>query len=163
MKFRKQKRHVMDLLFTLGLFAVFAILSLLIVMVGAGVYQSTTARMEENYTTRTTLSYITEKLHQHDRSGGIRMTSVEGVPAISMEESIDGVSYTTYIYYYDGNVCELFTATRNEPTCRRGTPVLEAAGLEIEEIGEQCYRLTVTDGSGRTAQTFVRPVSRLAK
>lgn len=161
MKFRGQRRHAIDLVFTLGLFAVFALLAMMLVMIGANAYRATAARMENNFTTRTSLAYISEKMHQYDRLDGIRMAEVEGRPAVAMQEAINGTPYTTYIYFYDGNVCELFIETDSTPECGQGTPVIEAENMEIEEVADQCFRLTVTDKGGNTAQTFVRPVSKL--
>ena len=157
--FRKQKRHVMDLVFTLGLFAVFAILSMMIVASAAQAYQSTAARMENNYMMRTSVSYITEKISQHDQSGSISMSEVEGEPAIAMEEDVDGTSYTTYIYFYDGNIRELLMKTGGKPLLRMGTAMVDADALDIEEVKEGVFRITVTDNSGLTTESFVRAVS----
>lgn len=158
MRFERQRRHVIDLLFTLVLFAVFAVLSLLIVMIGANAYKSTAARMDDNYTTRTALAYITEKVHQYDNADSICLTQIEEVPALSLTETIQDTRYITYIYYYGGHICELFTRAEDKPALKQGTALIEAQGLWMETETDGSFKLTVTDRSGNRTQTYVRPV-----
>lgn len=61
----KQKNHVVDLLFSLALFCVFAASALTIVIMGADVYQKSVNDMNRNSTIRTSLSYLSEKIHQN--------------------------------------------------------------------------------------------------
>ena len=48
-RFRTQKDHVVDFLFTLALFCVFAASALTVVVTGANVYRQTVRRMDQNY------------------------------------------------------------------------------------------------------------------
>ena len=67
MKFRGQRSsHIIDLLFVLSLFCVFTVCAFLVVSIGANVYRATAENMENTYSTRTALAYVTEKLRQHD-------------------------------------------------------------------------------------------------
>lgn len=66
MKFQKQSGHVVDFLFTLSLFGVFTICALIVAAIGVQVYQNTVSNMENNYTVRTSLTYVAEKIRQHD-------------------------------------------------------------------------------------------------
>ena len=70
---RQRQNHFIDVLFTLGLLCVFAASALAVVLIGAHVYQSTAADMDANYTTRTSLSYVAEKVRQHNESGSISL------------------------------------------------------------------------------------------
>lgn len=58
--------HITDLLFSLGLLCLFTISSLTVLLIGAHVYKQTALDMKTNYTTRTALTYVAEKVRQHD-------------------------------------------------------------------------------------------------
>ena len=54
--FGAQKGHVVDFLFTLALFCVFAASALMVVVIGANVYRQTVRGMDSNYDSRTSLT-----------------------------------------------------------------------------------------------------------
>ena len=56
---QKQEKHfIVDILFVLALFGVFAVSALALVTIGADVYQHTVEDMGVNYESRTAVSYI---------------------------------------------------------------------------------------------------------
>ena len=63
---RNQEKHfIVDILFVLALFGVFAVSALALVTIGADVYQHTVEDMGVNYESRTAVSYILEKVRQN--------------------------------------------------------------------------------------------------
>lgn len=56
--------HVIDFLFAAALFGVFLVSSVMVIAVGAGAYRNITEKSQEDYTLRTSLSYVNEKLRQ---------------------------------------------------------------------------------------------------
>ena len=62
MKKIRNEGHIVDFLFVLGLFFVFAFSALMLILIGSGVYKKTVDRMNENFNLRTTTAYITEKI-----------------------------------------------------------------------------------------------------
>ena len=65
---QKQEKHfIVDILFVLALFGVFAVSALALVTIGADVYQHTVEDMGVNYESRTAVSYIMEKVRQNVR------------------------------------------------------------------------------------------------
>lgn len=159
MNFQKPKRHVIDWVFMLGLFALFAMLCVILLMMGANVYQKITRRMDNDSMARISLSYISEKIHQADQEGSVRMTKVEDTPALALTAEKKNTSYTTYIYYYEGNVCELLIKSGKTPVCSQGTPVAEVQNLTLEEAEEGCFHVSVTDSSGQVTESYIRAVS----
>lgn len=65
--------HITDLLFSLGLLCLFTISSLTVLLIGAHVYKQTALDMKTNYTTRTALTYVAEKVRQHDSTSSISL------------------------------------------------------------------------------------------
>ena len=77
---QKQEKHfIVDILFVLALFGVFAVSALALVTIGADVYQHTVEDMGVNYESRTAVSYIMEKVRQNDTADSIFLTDLENV------------------------------------------------------------------------------------
>ena len=66
MDLKNARKHSTDILFVLLLFLVFTSSALAVILLGAKVYQNTASRMESNYTVRTALAYVTEKIRHAD-------------------------------------------------------------------------------------------------
>lgn len=80
--------HITDLLFSLGLLCLFTISSLTVLLIGAHVYKQTALDMKTNYTTRTALTYVAEKVRQHDSTSSISLGTLEDAPALELSESL---------------------------------------------------------------------------
>ncbi len=100
-------KHIVDVLFVLALFGIFAASAFMLVTLGANVYKQTVAHMNENYGERTAYAYITEKIRQNDKLGSITTEDLEGTPALVFTQQVEDVEYCTYLYYYDGYLKEL--------------------------------------------------------
>jgi hypothetical protein len=59
-----KKKHVVNVMFTVLLLGVFALSVVFVSVLGAEVYQSSAAKMQANFDTRTSLVYIAEKVRQ---------------------------------------------------------------------------------------------------
>ena len=68
---QKQDKHIVDVLFVIGLFCIFALSSFFLISIGANIYRKTVAHMDENFNTRTSLSYVVEKIRQADSEGAV--------------------------------------------------------------------------------------------
>ena len=106
---KNETRHMIDVLFVITLFCVFAVCSVLLIAVGAKVYQNTINNMETHFTSTTALSYITEKIRQNDISGNLSIEKFDGNDALVLSSEYNGEEYCTYIYSFNGHLKELFT------------------------------------------------------
>ena len=97
----------MDTVFVAALFVLFAITACLLILIGARQYRATAKAMNANYEVRTASSYLTEKVRQNDCSAGISIVDFAGGNALALTNDVNS-NYTTYIYYYDGYLRELF-------------------------------------------------------
>ena len=98
MPIKQEKRHIVDILFVLALFGVFAFSALILVILGADVYKSTVSSMSQNFESRTACSYITEKIRQNDVYDSVYIDDFEGTKALVFTQDIYGSQYGTYIY-----------------------------------------------------------------
>ena len=147
--------HITDLLFSLGLLCLFTISSLTVLLIGAHVYKQTVLDMKTNYTTRTALTYVAEKVRQHDSTSSISLGTLEDAPALELSESIDGVSYITYIYEDENALKELFVQASQPVTKSQGETILAIQNLSMEQASEHLLRFTVTDEENTSASLFI--------
>ena len=151
MKFRMQQKHVIDFIFPLAVFFVFALSSLSVLVLAARIYSSQTADATDNYMARTSLSYINEKIRQNDTAEGVPIQTLEGKDVLALKSSFDGVGYTTYIYEYEGNLKELFIRDGVDIRLKDGKNIMEIRDFQMEEAQEGCFRFSSRDLSGHTS------------
>lgn len=142
------KGSFIDIILMLGLFALFTITSLVLVVIGSRVYQNITDSMDDNYRLNTAVSYVANKARALDTAGDITLEELDGVRVLRMEQDIEGVRYQTLIYYYDGALRELFIDSAREAELSYGQSILTLSGFTIEQLDGGLYRCTAQIDSG---------------
>lgn len=130
-----RKRHQADSLFTFLLLLIFALFTLVLAGTGGAVYKNGVTHLNENYTSRTAIAYVSEKVRQHDSRNDVFLTSVEDLPALGLRDVFDGEAFLTYIYFYDGCLRELFVRENTAPMASSGTKIVELSSFTIENDG----------------------------
>lgn len=130
-----RKRHQADSLFTFLLLLIFALFTLVLAGTGGAVYKNGVTHLNENYTSRTAIAYVSEKVRQHDSRNDVFLTSVEDLPALGLRDVFDGKAFLTYIYFYDGCLRELFVRENTAPMASSGTKIVELSSFTIENDG----------------------------
>lgn len=162
MDLKNARKHPTDILFVLLLFLVFTSSALAVILLGAKVYQNTASRMESNYTVRTALAYVTEKIRHADESGAISPGELDGLPALILSQEIEGTSYRTYLYFQDGALKELLTESSREVTPEQGTAIVSLAGFSIEKTEDGFYSVRAEDANGEVLSAYIRPRTEVA-
>lgn len=155
MNFSKREKSIVDILFILALFCAFLVSALFIVLFGAKIYRSTAADMETNFTSRTALSYITEKMRQHDTVGGASITFIGGQPVLILNQENDGVDYCTYLFSHDGHLKEITAKESFDFDLSSGQNILALSAFTAEEISDSLYQFQITDADGNQINFFV--------
>ena len=145
MRFRSQNRHVIDFIFPLAVFFVFAASSFAVLVLSANIYNTQTKESNSNYVARTSLAYVNEKIRQND----------EGRDCLVLAGNSDGIAYTTYIYEYDGSLKELFIRDGVSASLKSGKDIMELESFQMEEIEEGLFRFVFTDKDGRKSSSLV--------
>lgn len=158
MNIGKQRNHVIDFIFPISLFFVFAVSSLVVILLAANIYQSTTRESIDQDASRTILSYISEKIHQGDFEGGVSVDTLEDKPCLLLEEIINDTKYCTYIYEYQGHLKELYIKEGIDPSLESGKDILEISAFQAEEVTDSLFRFTITtkDGSQDSITTGIK-------
>ncbi|GHU46477.1 hypothetical protein FACS1894120_3370 [Clostridia bacterium] len=148
-------------LITLGLFTVFTLFLLLVLMTGSTAFRSVSSAMDERFKQRTALFYVTQKIRRAESgsqvslgtiankdSGSIGGEIAGGAPvtAVILREDFDGEVYLTYIYESGGYLKELFVAesevSQTENLADSGFDVLETDSVSFEMPMSNLLRIT---------------------
>lgn len=161
---RKQKKnHIVDVLFVLALFVVFTLSALVLVILGASVYQRTVSYMDENYTSRTASSYLTEKVHQNDLYDSISIGQLESTPALLLNREINDTSYVTYLYLYEGSLRELFMRQEGDigaDPLSAGKEILPLHDWALEMAGDHLLHISLTLEDDSAKELYISLRSR---
>ena len=152
---RTQKKHMIDFLFPIVLFFVFALSALVVILLAAHIYRSSNDGSSMNFTANTSLAYISEKIHQSNDAGAVRLDNLDGLDALVLSQTRNETVYHTYIYYYDGTLRELFTRAENQPAASAGTALLAVDDFRMEQLTDSLLRFTCTDQKGQTCSAVV--------
>lgn len=128
----KEKRSKLTDLLALTVFAVFALCVLLVLLSGAKVYRGLVQRGEENFAARTAARYVTMRVRQ---ARTITVGDFEGCEALVIPENVDGATYLTRLYVYDGHIRELYCAENAALSPADGEKILPADSLRFDLEG----------------------------
>lgn len=156
-QFQEDGRHIVDILFVLVLFGIFATSALLLVTLGANVYKQTVAHMNENYEERTAYAYLTEKIRQNNENGAVSVAEIEGTPALVFTSQLDNAEYSTYLYFHDGYLKELSLRSGSyagSSLLSAGQSILPLAAFSISPVQNNLIKLRVRTNDGNTFMIY---------
>lgn len=139
---KKQVSKMTDVL-ALMVFAVFALCTLLVLLISARIYQNLTDAGEAQFDRRTAARYITTRVHQAE---AVAVEDFEGCPALVILEETDTETYQIRIYFYEGAVRELYCEASAKLLPEDGEAILPAKSLDFALEG---HVLTVDLGLDR--------------
>lgn len=153
--FKKEQHHTVDVLFVITLFLVFAVSVVMLTGTGASVYRNIVDSMTENYDSRTSFTYVINKIHSSDREGLVELGSYEGLDAVLIGEEVNNVNYCTYLYFYDGYMREVFTRFGSEFDPALGTPLFKLKSFSASPVTDSLFRFDIETPEGEKESLFV--------
>ncbi|MDD3367404.1 MAG: DUF4860 domain-containing protein [Lachnospiraceae bacterium] len=152
---KRENSYMVDVLFILVLFFTFAFSSLLLVIIGANIYEHTVSDMSVNFNSRTAFAYVTEKIRQGDQTGAVEVGTLDGQDALQIREEINGDSYTTSIYFHEGNLMELFSRSDADLSASAGQKIMKCNDFQVESVSDHLYRIRLTTEDSKEMSLFV--------
>lgn len=152
MKFN-DRPHSVHILFSLILLCIFAVLSLSLVTIGRDVYTRIAGNLQQNNDLRMAASYTANKIRAYDYEGGVSLINDSGIDILSLAEQDGGLS--TYIYYYNGHLCEyqIFEGEDFQP--ERGEILVELKSCKFA-MTDNSVTFSVTEPGGKSTEVTVR-------
>ncbi len=126
------RKHIVDILFVVSLFALYTICILLISIIGINLYTQGLDISEQNYTIRTSILYLTEKTRQGNLEGGVRVEPLFDGNALVLTRQIEDRNFETWIYTEEGNLNEVLVLEGSQITPRSGQTIMPLQGLKLE-------------------------------
>lgn len=149
MKFRLNREHLsLDFLFILALLCLFSFGSLMAVVMGANTYMKIKDASDSSFELRTPLSYIGMKVRQHDETNAISALQKDGANALVLEVLDGDELCETWIYEYEGNLCEVYLEKDTAFDLKDGIAILPSRGLTFE-MAEDKLTIKAEDHNGK--------------
>lgn len=149
-------QHGMQGAFIFMLLGLFALMSTLMVLLGAQMYRATVDRSQYNNENRVMGAYVRSMIRSMD-DGMISVEAPGGIAALALREVWEGDEYVTWLYQYEGRLYEQFTGADEEFNPARGTVICPANSLSAEIAdGLLTVHLTGGDDAPCTVQVALR-------
>lgn len=157
---RQQENHIIDILFVIALFCIFALSAIFLITIGANIYGKTVSHMEENFNCRTSFAYVTEKIRQADQNGAVSAGEFGGQPAILIAETTSDTPYITYLYEYDGFLKELMVREDTPLSPDAGQNIISVKEFSLQKINNCLFAFTITTGENDSYKLYVSEKSQ---
>ena len=129
--------------------------SVTLILFGADIYQTTVSQMDSNYSARTSTAYITEKIRQSDSSGSITISNYNNTDVLMLTGEINGVTYATSLYEYNGYLYELFSRADIELPLDAGQPIMEIEKLRFKKCNDNLLEISFYDADNSLNTIYV--------
>lgn len=139
----------LDFIFILALLCVFSFGALITVVLGSNTYRNIKEDTDSNYELRTPLSYISTKIRQNDSVDSIRIIQKEGTDALVLETVDNGETCQTWIYEYQGSLCEVYVESGTSFQLEDGLAMIPSSGLEFD-LKNGLLKVSAKDHLGET-------------
>ncbi len=139
-----KKNRAIDMIFVVALFCVLTVTSLLVVVIGARVYDNTTQSMESSFTSRIAVSFLSRRIKEYDTQGAISFTEIDGTQIIVLD-SDPSDEQISYLYFYEGYLQELYTLESLDITLGSGDELIPLKSLEMSQNPAGTIDFEVTD------------------
>jgi hypothetical protein len=126
-----------------------------LILFGADIYKKTVSSMDSNYASRTSVAYITQKIRQSNQFDSIYIDNSQGYERLMMTQDINGYTYATSLYEYDGFLYELFARTDIELPIDAGQQVIAIEGLKFELVNDSLLKIDYIDESEEAKTIYV--------
>jgi len=128
-----------------SLLGLLLVVCLLVLTAGSRVWNDLEARTDHNYTIRTVLSYVANKVRSAESAGVLD----DGSGVLTLSADYGGTEYITYIYYQDGALLEYFGRADLDFRPELGETVAACGGFSARREDDTIY-VSVTDAGGET-------------
>lgn len=145
------KTHAISGFFVFLLIALFALMSVVLVLIGTQAYQRVADASLSSADGQMIVSYLLGKLRSCDSDGAISVRDMDGTQVLCLSDGdyYDEERYETRIYYYDGAICEQYTMSDSALNRDLGQPLIEARGMSFSRLGKGLIQVSVFQQDGR--------------
>ena len=133
---QKTVQHGMQGVFVFVLLGLFAVMSTLMVLLGAQMYRNTVDHTDRNNEDRVLDAYVRSMIRAGDVAGSVKIENHDGIKALAMYDDEDGDEYVTWLYCYDDHLYEQYTSRNDDFVAASGTAICPAKAFAPRLDGE---------------------------
>lgn len=144
-------------MFTFVLVALFAVLSLLLAVIGIDVYQQVLQSADSNNQARASLNYVANKIRTGDAQGQITLEERDGLSVLVVGDPVSP-GYDLSFYYYNSSLMEQYGQMEEDfhPEYGEALVQLDAYQVTEPEPGLFAFSVTTTDGNDFSMHVALR-------
>ena len=147
-------QHSMQGVFVFVLLGLFAVMSTLMVLLGAQMYRNTVDRATSNNEDRVLAAYVRSMVRAEDADRAVTVEPQNGITTLALREDLDGTPYVTWLYCYQDQLYEQFTSEGDDFDPEDGTAICPALGFE-PRIEGGLLTVNLKDGNGKAEKVQV--------
>lgn len=151
---RKMVNHSMQGVFVFVLLGLFAVMSTLMVLLGAQMYRNTVDHAEANNEGRVLAAYVRSMIRAEDGADDVAIEEYDGTPVLALSESVDGEDYVTWLYSYEGQLYEQFTSAGHDFEPLSGSVICPAQSF-APSLQNGLLTVDMVDGAGESCTVQV--------
>lgn len=144
----KNKKHSIEFIFVLFLFAMFVVMCLVLVNMGSTAYSNISKSNEEENKTRTAILYISNKIRSANGDKGISIEEKNGIDVLVINSSTEVSKYNTIIFCKDGYLKEATVLEGDEYTLDFGSNLMKMQDINVE-INDNLLSINLKDDLGK--------------
>ena len=144
---RRSVQHGMQGVFVFVLLGLFAVMSTLMVLLGAQMYRNTVDRATANNEDRVLGAYVRSMVRAEDAADAVSTEQIDGVKTLALRETLDGSDFVTWLYCWEDQMYEQFTEAGEDFRPMSGTAICPAQAFEPSLEGNLLI-IDMTDGKG---------------
>ena len=145
----RMRRNSVNGLLLFLIYGMFALFSMLLVVIGARVYRNIVAVGEENTQTRAAFSYVSNKVRaKGGAEDAVSLEEREGIGVLTLAGDVENQGYETCIYFYDGKLCESYRSVGQPFSPELGEKIVEVEDFIMEETDTGQLLISVKDSHG---------------
>jgi len=156
----KRYRHLIDIVFILALLFGFAICAVMMIALGANIYQKSLDISNENFEMRTAGAYIRQKVRCMDVNGAIDTCKFGDGDAIMLSTDYDSATCITYLYVYEGALMEINAWENVDISPKSGQYIIDMQDMDIEKESDNIFKIFITNSSGDTNVFYINTISK---
>ena len=144
---RKMVTHSMQGAFVFVLLGLFAVMSTLMVLLGAQMYRNTVDHAAANNEGRVLGAYVRSMIRAEDGADDVAVENFGGMPVLALSEHIDGEDYVTWLYCHEGQLFEQYTSAGHDFEPDSGTAICPAQRFE-PTLSDGLLTVDMIEGDG---------------
>lgn len=123
--------------------------AIMLVILEVVTYEHITQSSLEQVDIRSPIQYLTERIRSFDCKEGIEVKKVQGVDALVFTEVEGENTYETWLYGYNGSLCEMSRCKTDTFKLEDGKVIAKVNNLSIKTVQPNLIKVKLKDHAGR--------------